>query len=66
MEKEVYLANPCKASSLSFWKTNLINIPDNMKIVSEEDMMGVPDAVEPENYAPALPRVVERELSAVR
>ena len=41
MEKEVYLANPCKASSLSFWKTNLINIPDNMKIVSEEDMMGV-------------------------
>ena len=26
MEKEVYLANPCKASSLPFWKTNLIKI----------------------------------------
>ena len=41
MEKEFYLANPCKASSLPFWKTNLINIPDNMKIVLEEDMMGI-------------------------
>ena len=40
MEKDVYLANPCKASSLPFWKTNLINIPDNMKIVLEEDMKG--------------------------
>ena len=38
MEQEVYLANPCKASSLPFWKTNLINIPDNMKIVLEEDV----------------------------
>ena len=41
MEKEVYLANPCKASSLPFWKTNLINIPDNMKIVLEEDRTGI-------------------------
>ena len=41
MEKEVYLANPCKASSLPFWKTNLINIPDNMTIVLEEDRTGI-------------------------
>ena len=41
MEKEFYLANPCKASSLPFWKTNLIYIPDNMKIVLKEDMMGI-------------------------
>lgn len=38
MEKEVYLANPCKASSLPFWKTNLIKISENMKIVLEEDL----------------------------
>lgn len=41
MERDVYLASPCKASSLPFWKTNLINIPDNMKIVLEEDMTGI-------------------------
>ena len=41
MEQEVYLANPCKASSLPFWKTNLINIPDNMKIVLEEDVASI-------------------------
>ena len=41
MEKDVYLANPCKTSSLPFWKTNLINIPDHMKIILEEDMRGI-------------------------
>lgn len=43
MEKEVYLVNPCKASSLPFWKTNLIKIPDNMKIVLEEEKMDLVD-----------------------
>lgn len=38
MEKEVYLTNPCKASSLPFWKTNLIKIPENMKIVPEDEL----------------------------
>lgn len=41
MEKEVYLANPCKASSLPYWKTNQINIPENMKIVLEEDLHNI-------------------------
>lgn len=41
MEREIYLANPCKASSLPFWKTNLINIPENMKIVLEEDLQSI-------------------------
>lgn len=41
MEKEVYLANPCKASSLPFWKTNLVNIPENMRIVLEEDLQSI-------------------------
>ena len=38
MEKEVYLENPCKASSLPYWKSNLIKIPENMKVVLEEDL----------------------------
>jgi len=41
MEKEVYLENPCKASSLPFWKTNLVKIPDNMKIVLDDDTQSV-------------------------
>ena len=38
MEKEIYLENPCKASSLPFWKTNLEKIPDNIKVVLDEDL----------------------------
>ena len=41
MKKEIYLVNPCKASSLPFWKTNLVKIPENMKIVLEDDLQGV-------------------------
>ncbi len=41
LQKEVYLANPCKASSLPFWKMNLITIPENMKIVLEEELQGI-------------------------
>ena len=41
MKKDIYLANPCKASSLPFWKTNLVKIPENMKIVLEDDLKGV-------------------------
>lgn len=40
-EKEVYLTNPCKASSLPFWKTNLVKIPENMKVVLEDDLQSV-------------------------
>ncbi len=40
MKKEIYLANPCKASSLPFWKTNLVKIPENMKILLEDDLQG--------------------------
>ena len=41
MEKKDYLSNPCKASSLPFWKTNVVKIPENMKIVLEDDLQGV-------------------------
>ena len=40
MKKEIYLANPCKASSLPFWKTNLVKIPEHMKVVLEDDLHG--------------------------
>lgn len=36
IEKNEYLKNPCKASSLPLWKTRIIDIPDNMKIVRED------------------------------
>lgn len=41
MKKDIYLANPCKASSLPFWKTNLVKIPENMKIVLEDHLQGM-------------------------
>lgn len=41
MDKEVYLEKPCKASSLPFWKTNLVKIPDNMKVVLENDLQSI-------------------------
>lgn len=41
MEKKDYFSNPCKASSLPFWKTNLVKLPENMKIVLEDDLQGV-------------------------
>ncbi|MBQ7358476.1 MAG: GNAT family N-acetyltransferase [Lachnospiraceae bacterium] len=41
MDKEFYLENPCKASSLPFWKTNLVKIPDNMKVLLENDLQSI-------------------------
>lgn len=43
-----YLLDPCGASSLPFWKTNLIVIPDDMRVIlddvfSEEDAAGFSD-----------------------
>lgn len=36
MTKEEYLANPCKASSLPFWKTQTVIVPKNMKIIRDD------------------------------
>ncbi len=32
-----YLENPCKKSSIPYWKTKKINIPSNMKIVHQDN-----------------------------
>lgn len=62
MEKEVYLANPCKASSLPFWKTNLVNIPENMRIVLGEDLQSIiAQEYTEERYFKLLHRITEEE-----
>ncbi|MGI6334421.1 MAG: GNAT family N-acetyltransferase [Saccharofermentanales bacterium] len=37
MNKRDYILNPTKASSLSYWKTNRIKVPPEMKIVNDEE-----------------------------
>lgn len=57
MEREAYLANPCKASSLPYWKTNLIKIPENMKIVLEKDMASIVQEYTDERYFKLIHRM---------
>lgn len=35
--KEEYIKNPCKTSSLPFWKSKITSVPDNMKIIHNDD-----------------------------
>ena len=37
LTKEQYLANPCKASSIPYWKAKSITIPDGMKILHQDE-----------------------------
>lgn len=37
MDIETYLQNPCGASSLPLWKTNCIQVPDDLLIMREDD-----------------------------
>lgn len=37
MDKEKYLANPCGIYALPFWKEIKLKLPDNMKVVHEEN-----------------------------
>lgn len=37
MEKQEYLQDPCRASSLPFWKTNSVKVPENLLILREGD-----------------------------
>ena len=36
LEKELYIADPCRASSLPFWKTKQLMIPNNITVLREE------------------------------
>ena len=37
MDKKTYLADPCRASSLPFWKTNRVTVPEGLLILREDD-----------------------------
>ncbi|MBR5713280.1 MAG: GNAT family N-acetyltransferase [Clostridia bacterium] len=41
MNPEQYLSNPCKASSLPFWKTNIISLPPSMSVVRDDLFPGL-------------------------
>lgn len=35
--KEQYLADPCKAASIPYWKSKSITVPENMKILHQDE-----------------------------
>lgn len=37
LHKEQYLKNPCRASSIPYWKAVCISLPDNMKILHDDE-----------------------------
>ena len=37
LTKEQYLADPCKAASIPYWKAKSITIPDGMKILHQDE-----------------------------
>ena len=37
LTKERYLADPCKAASIPYWKAQSITIPDGMKILHQDE-----------------------------
>ena len=37
MEKKNYLSDPCSASSLPFWKTETVTVPDCLKIIRDDE-----------------------------
>ena len=38
MDIETYLKDPCGASSLPFWKTESLTVPDNVRIVRDDEL----------------------------
>ncbi len=65
MECKAYLDNPCKASSLPFWKTNAMEIPKGIRILLDEDLQSVDtDEYTDEKYFKLIHRLngVERPL----
>ena len=37
LTKERYLADPCKAASIPYWKAKSITVPDGMKILHQDE-----------------------------
>ena len=38
MNKETYITAPCRASSLPFWKTNCVKVPDFIRVVRDDQL----------------------------
>lgn len=36
-KKEYYLKNPCRATSIPYWKTAVFSVPDHMKILHDDE-----------------------------
>lgn len=46
MTKSDYLLDPCRASSLPYWKTVTVQIPEEMQILHESDLRDAPSGSE--------------------
>ena len=57
MNPEQYLSNPCKASSLPFWKTNLISLPPSMSVVRDDLFPGLQEGSFDTMYCKLLHRL---------
>ena len=57
MIPEQYLINPCEASSLPFWKTNLISLPPSMSVVRDDLFPGLQEGSIDAQYFKLLHRL---------
>lgn len=55
--KEEYLKDPCRDSSLSFWKTERTPVPERLSVVREDQFSGVPVGGADEPYFKLLHRL---------
>lgn len=48
--KEQYLLNPCRRSSVAYWKCTEMNAPDNIDIIHEKDFLGDKNCINIKRY----------------
>lgn len=66
MTKSEYLLDPCRASSLPYWKTETVQIPEGMQIIHESDLLDAPLGSEtPIRYFRLIHRLCGLERPAV-
>lgn len=59
INREEYLTDPCRASSLPFWKTERLAVPDRLFVVREDQMPAAPPEGADEPYFRLLHRLEE-------
>ena len=66
MTKSEYLLDPCRVSSLPYWKTVTVQIPEGMRILHESDLRDAPLGSEtPVRYFRLIHRLCSLERPAV-